>query len=291
MNDRCLISAECGLNHGGSLDRAFKLVEAAANAGADIAKFQTFIVEAVLRRTDPDYDRIARLALPFSAFVEIKQCCDAHGIEFCSTPGDVDSLWFLVQECHVKRIKIGSDDLMNRELVRAAYKSGLPVVLSTGMATMKEISTASLPRMVVRDADPVLWGQMELQTTLLHCVSLYPCPDELANLRAMDTLREFGWPVGYSDHCAGIDIAVFAAARGACMIEKHMMLDDHAKVGVELPIDAPVSVGPGEFKFMAQMIRLAETAMGDGCKEPGSAEATQRERLRKGADGLRGSID
>lgn len=278
--DRCTIVAELGLNHGGSLDRAFKLVEAAANAGADIAKFQTFIVEAVLRRTDPDYDRIVPLALPFSAFVEIKQCCDAHGIEFCSTPGDVDSLWFLVQECHVKRIKIGSDDLTNRELVRAAYKSGLPVVLSTGMATRAEVNGAVLPAKY--DGRDI---------TLLHCVSLYPCPDSLANLRAMDTLRQFGRPVGYSDHCAGIDIAVFAAARGACMIEKHIMLDDHVKIGAESPIDLAVSVGPGEFKFMAQLIRLAETAMGDGRKEPGPAEATLRERLRRGADGLRGSID
>lgn len=280
MTDRCTIVAELGLNHGGSLDRAFKLVEAAANAGADIAKFQTFIVEAVLRRTDPDYDRIAPLALPFSAFVEIKQCCDAHGIEFCSTPGDVDSLWFLVQECHVKRIKIGSDDLTNRELVRAAYKTRLPVVLSTGMATMDEIKRA-LP-------DERRWMS---PITLLHCVSLYPCPDDLANLKAMDALRAFNHPVGYSDHCAGIDIAVFAAARGACMIEKHLMLDDHVKVGAEPPIDFAVSVGPGEFKFMAQMIRLAETAMGDGRKEPGPAEATLRERLRKGPDGLRGNFE
>jgi len=277
LTGRCTIVSECGLNHGGSLDRAFKLVEAAANAGADIAKFQTFIVEAVLRRTDPDYDRIAPLALPFSAFVEIKQCCDAHGIEFCSTPGDVDSLWFLVQECHVKRIKIGSDDLTNRELVRAAYKSRLPVVLSTGMAMLHEVSKVLPPA-----------GDV----TLLHCVSLYPCPDELANLRAMDTMRAIlHRPVGYSDHCAGTDIAVFAAARGACMIEKHLMLDDHVMVGAEPPIDLAVSVGPGEFKFMAQMIRLAETAMGDGCREPGPAEATLRERLRKGADGLRGPVE
>ncbi len=274
----CVVVAECGLNHGGSLDRAFQLVEAAASAGADIAKFQTFILDRVLRRSDPDYDKIAALALPFSAFVKIKQHCDAVGIEFCSTPGDVDSLWFLVQECHVKRIKIGSDDLTNRELVRAAYMSKLPVVLSTGMATMAEIATA-LPRNDNPTRDRV---------TLLHCVSLYPCPDDLANLGAMDTLRALGCPVGYSDHCAGIDVAMFAALRCACMVEKHLMLEGQM-TGADVPIDLAVSVGPSEFKRMVQMIRAGETMMGHGRKEPSAVELASRDRLRRGADGLRGA--
>jgi sialic acid synthase SpsE len=190
------------------------------------------------------------------------------GIEFCSTPGDVDSLWFLVQECHVKRIKIGSDDLTNRALVGSAYASNLPVILSTGMATLAEIKL-------------MLPGQDNDRVTLLHCVSLYRCPDELANLQAMHTLKVFGRPVGYSDHCAGIDIAVFAAARGACMIEKHFTTTLDC-------IDAEVSVGSWAFQKMVKMIRRAEAAMGDGEKMPCAAEFAERERLRKGPDGLRG---
>ena len=273
MSDHCIISAECGINHGGSIEHAFDLVEAAKSAGADIAKFQTYIVDRLLRRSDPDYDALAKHALPFAAFQKIKAHCDSVGIEFCSTPGDVDSLWFLVNECGVKRIKIGSDDLMNRELVGAALKTRLPVILSTGMATLGEVANALLPDALNH------WNSL---ITLLHCVSLYPCPLELVNLRAMDTMREaFQRPVGYSDHTGGIEAPVYAALRGACMVEKHLMLRGDC-------IDSAVSVMPHQFESMVWEIRDAAVVLGDGVKAPGERERAAIKRLRKGADGLRG---
>ncbi len=260
------IVVEISGNHGGSLEHALDLVEAAKKAGADVAKFQTFVVDRLLRRSDPDYDVLARHALPYSAFVKIKEHCDAVGIEFCSTPGDVDSLWFLVNDCKVKRIKIGSDDLTNRALVGASYQTDLPVILSTGMADLRDIAAALPPAHDV---------------TLLHCVSLYPCPLELVNLRAMDTMRAIlHRPVGYSDHTGGIEAPVYAALRGACVVEKHLMLRGDC-------IDHAVSVMPHQFQSMVWEIEEMAAVLGDGVKAPGERELAMRARLRKGPDGKR----
>jgi N,N'-diacetyllegionaminate synthase len=271
------IVAEAGVNHGGRPGVAFLLADAARNCGADAVKFQTFTAERLLRAGDPDWRTIKQLELPRHVFVQLSRHCQDIGIEFMSTPGDTDSLHFLVEECGVRRIKIGSDDLTNDALVDAAYETGLPVVLSTGMADLKEVGDV-----LFREA-----SRFD-RTILLHCVSLYPCPYELANLSAITSMFcEFAVPVGYSDHCRD-DLACLAAiALGAMMIEKHLMISSDSNDAV----DEAVSITPLRFCDMVEQIRLLEKMMGSGAKEPSTAEAAQRGRLRKGPDGLRGLVE
>src|SRR5262249_37287578 len=157
--------------------------------------------------------------------------CTAVDIEFCSTPGDVECLDFLVRECGMRRVKIGSDDLTNEPLMLAALTAELPLIVSTGMATLDEIK-------------PIFYlsGLVDRRRiTLLHCISLYPCPLGLANLRAMDALRIFGCLVGYSDHTIGTDACVLASALGASVIEKHFSFAGYRGV------DWEVSASPAAF--------------------------------------------
>ncbi len=264
-----LIIAEAGVNHNGDFDAALKLADAAKEAGADIVKFQTFLPDKLVRRSDPSYDAIRDMALSYSQFLRLASHCRDIGIEFMSTPGELDSLRFLVEECGVARIKIGSDDLTYAPLVRAAYASKLPVILSTGMATLIEI----------RDAMPPPW----IDVSLLHCVSLYPCFDHEANLRALDTLSdEFQCPVGYSDHTAGIHVPLIAVACGAEIIEKHIMISGSCP-------DVAVSVTPTRFAMMVEEIRDIEEMLGDGIKAPCKRERENIPVFRKQADGLRGA--
>jgi len=269
-----LIIAEGGISHGGSIERAFDLAEAAQSAGADIVKFQTYQTDKLLHRSDPDYDLLKKLELPFGAFKEISAYCGDLGIEFCSTPGDVECLDFLVRECGVKRIKIGSDDLTNKPFVSAAYATGLPIILSTGMATMEEINKALFGNFLMTNGS--------YKVTLLHCVSLYPCPMELVNLRAMEQMRKaFNLSIGYSDHTTTVDACVIAAALGASVIEKHMRLPDYDGV------DSIISAHPSSFRWMVNKIKDVVSMLGDGRKEPSERERKASALLRKGPDGLR----
>lgn len=264
------IVAECGVAHGGDLARALLLASVAMNSGADIAKFQAFVPDLLMRRSDPDFDKLTPLALPLSDFKRLAAHCAEIGIEFCATPGDVMSLRYLVEDCKVRRIKIGSDDLTNVTLLRAAKAYKLPVVLSTGMATMIEIGAAL----------SLLTG---CEVTLLQCTSLYPCPPSLVNLKAMYDLQLFGHPVGYSDHTMGGTAAVLAAALGAVMIEKHLMLADGPA-----SVDAEVSITGPQFRVMVHKIGHALTMLGDGRKNPSDIERARATELRKGRDGKRG---
>lgn len=270
--DYCVVVAEIGLNHGGNLDTALRLCEAAKEAGADIVKTQTFVPEKAIRADSPDFAKLAALALPWDKTLLVARHCEALGIEFCSTPDDLDSLRFLVEECGVQRIKIGSGSLTYRPLVRAAFATGLPVILSTGMATSYEIQSA------LADA-----GGPE-KVTLLHCVSIYPTPYRLVNLRAMDSLRAFGTKVGYSDHCVETMSVFAAAAMGADMIEKHFMLADTD------PIDVEISCVPRRFREMVDEIRFITAIRGDGVKRPSPEEAAMIPRIRKGDDGRQAGL-
>jgi len=268
-----LIIAEAGLNHDGSVERAFELVEEAKHAGADAVKFQTFVPNLLMRPSDPDFDLLARLAMPFGSFMRIAVHAMDVGIEFMSTPGDLESLKFLVKECGIKRVKIGSDDLLNRPLVQAAYDTGLPVILSTGMATFDDIDEA------------LIGAGTTGAVTLLHCVSLYPCPSDKVNLRAMETMRKrYGWDnIGYSDHTVGTLAPVAAAVLRATVIEKHIRLPNTK------PIDDAVSISPSQFAAMVKEIRAVVPMLGDGVKLPCVEEFEALRKLRKGEDGLRGA--
>lgn len=262
------IICEAGISHEGSLDKAKLLVDTVKAIGAKIVKFQTFQPNVLLRPTDPAKPILEKVALTFKEFAELSKHCERTEIEFMSTPGDVDSLKFLVNECGIKRIKIGSDDLTYKPLTDAAYSTGLPVILSTGMATLDEIQRA-LP-------------DKPVNLTLLHCVSLYPTPAHLVNLKAMDALKALGWPVGYSDHTDHIAACVAAAARGAVIIEKHFKLAGYKGM------DAEVSASPGTLRNLLIAVATIETMLGDGDKTPSPEEKTNRLLFRKGLDGYRG---
>ncbi len=220
--------------------------------------------------------------------------CEDIGIEFCSTPDDLESLRFLVEECGVKRIKLGSGSLLYEPLVDAAFDTGLPILLSTGMATFGEVSGV-VHRQTERHFD--IYGGYDQATwrkssrkhewqdhVLMHCVSLYPCPPHLANVSAIKTLRDStfkGLKVGYSDHTIGNYAILSAVALGAIVIEKHFTLDNEA--------DGPdhrMSATPEQFERMVMKIRMVETVLGHGRKEPSEEELAMISRLRKDKDGF-----
>ena len=251
---RVLVIAEIGVNHDGSLDKAKRLVDAAKAAGADAAKFQFFNSHKLWRN-----DSIKHLELRFSEFVLLHNYCAQVGIEFLCTPFGVEEVVLLRQL--VKRWKIASGCITRIPILQAARDTGLPIILSTGMATLQEIASA----------EQVLWDD---DLTLLHCTSAYPCPIGQVNLRAMLELRDtFRTPVGYSDHTKGITVAIAAAALGATVIEKHLTLDCTA----DGP-DHAASIEPEEFRVMVRAIRTVEEALGDGIKRIMPAEMPLREK-------------
>jgi sialic acid synthase SpsE len=265
------IIAEAGISHLGSLTKARQLADWARQAGVQTVKFQTYLPAKLVRKTHHEARQLEKWALSFADTVKLAQHCEDIGIEFMSTPGDVDSLRFLIEECGVKRIKIGSDDLTYEPLVHAAYRSGKPVLLSTGMATMAEISHA-LPWKVGIPVD----------LTLMHCTSLYPCPNDKTNLRAITTLSKFGCPVGFSDHTFMFTAACLSLALGATVIEKHFCPGN----GYSGP-DLAVSLSPQELTQFVKVIKLHEIMLGSGIKEPCPEEIENAKNWRKDSDGLR----
>lgn len=273
---KCFVIAEAGVNHNGSEDLAAKLVDAAAKSGADAVKFQTFSPEKLVApgaataayqrqntgATD-QLEMLKALALPDAAYARLKERADDRGIEFMSTPFDLDSARLLV-DLGVTRLKVGSGEITNLPFLQALAGLGLPLIVSTGMADMDEVAeaVAALPRE---------------RLTLLHCTSNYPAKAEDVNLRAMIALRErFSLPVGYSDHTEGTAISVAAAALGATVIEKHFTLDR----GLPGP-DHRASLAPEELTRMLAEIRAVEAGLGDGVKAPRPAELPVRELVRR----------
>jgi N,N'-diacetyllegionaminate synthase len=272
--DAVYIIAEAGVNHNGDQAKAKALVDAAAVAGADAVKFQTFKAEALAAKTAPkasyqehavpgttQFDMLKALELDESAHRDLQKHAQRAGITFLSTPFDEDSLDFLVT-LKLPILKLGSGEVTNKPLLRRAARTGKPVILSTGMSTLAEVAAAVN---WLREA-----GCKDL--TLLHCLTEYPAPVSEVNLRAMDTLASaFGVAAGYSDHTPGIEISLAAAARGARVIEKHLTLDrtlpgpDHA-----------ASIEPNELKALVAGVRAIEKALGDGEKRVAPSEAANR---------------
>lgn len=266
--DPVFVIAEAGVNHDGDLARALALCDAALAAGADAVKFQTFRAEDLVvpgaptaeyqKRQTGAQDQFAmlrQLELSPQQHERIRDHCNAIGIEFFSTPFSVAAVDLLVA-LGVRRLKLPSGELTHRALVEHACATGLPVLLSTGMATLAEVQ------------ETLSWARAVRGTlagiTVLHCTSAYPAPDTALNLRAIATMREaLGLPVGYSDHSTGIEAALAAVSLGATVIEKHLTLDrtlpgpDHA-----------ASLEPAEFAAMVQGIRRIAPMLGDGLKVP-----------------------
>ncbi len=277
---RCFIVAEAGVNHDGDLDRARALIDAAAEAGADAIKFQTFTAAATTTAAAPkaayqmrhgtadetQQAMLERLELDEQAHRDLAAHAKAQHIAFLSSPFDGRSAAMLV-DMGVELIKIGSGEVTNLPLLRRVGELHIPVVLSTGMCYLGEIETA---------LDALRHGGCEA-IILLHCVSCYPADPAEANLRAMDTLRRaFQLPTGYSDHTPGTAVALAACARGACLIEKHLTLDR------SLPgPDHRASIEPDTFAAMVRDIRLVESALGDGIKRPIPGEQNLRATARR----------
>lgn len=264
------IIAEMGLAHLGSLDKAKELVDIGKRAGVSIIKTQTYDPDKLVRSKDPDKKLLTELSLSRKYTIELSKYCYNSGIEFLSTPGETDSLKFLIEECGIKRIKIGSDDLTYKPLTQAAFKTGLPVILSTGMSSHEDIY------------DALSFDGKLPSITLMHCVSLYPTPIEKANLRRINTLRMFGHSVGYSDHTQTFVSAYMAMALGIVMIEKHF-----APYKYKGP-DAEVSLHPEELRLFVAGIKHNEALLGTGELFPSKEEAANIPKFRKDADGFRG---
>lgn len=276
----CFVIAEAGVNHNGSLERARVMIAAAAAAGCDAVKFQTFRADALVTREAPkaryqqeatgtgesQYEMLRRLELDADAHEALQACCHEHGVLFLSTPFDEASA-DLLERLEVPAFKLPSGELTNLPLLQHVARKGRPVLLSTGMATLDEVGEAVAAIRAV--AAPGL--------VLLHCVSNYPASPGSSNLRAMRTMAEaFGVPVGYSDHTLGGEVALAAMALGACVIEKHFTLDR------SLPgPDHQASMEPDELTALVRGIRIVESALGSGRKEPSAEEADTAAVARK----------
>jgi N-acetylneuraminate synthase/N,N'-diacetyllegionaminate synthase len=274
------VIAEAGVNHNGDLDLARRLIDAAAEAGADAVKFQTFRTDALVSGTAPkaryqvettgggesQRAMLARLELGAEAHATLRDHAAGRGLVFFSTPFDEASA-DLLERLGVELLKVPSGEVTNVPLLRHVAAKRRPILLSTGMSTLDEVAAAV--ETIRAAGDPPL--------AVLHCVSAYPAPVEHTNLRAMDTLRaRFGCPVGLSDHTLGIEIALAAVARGAAVLEKHLTLDR------TLPgPDHRASLEPADFAALVRGVRAIEAALGDGDKRPMPSEIDTREVARR----------
>lgn len=279
--DPTFIIAEAGVNHNGRLSLARKLIDAAAAAGADAIKFQTFRPEQVVLptgkmaayqkknvgREESQLEMIQRFVLPEAWYPRLMRYAAKRRIIFFSAPhGSFDSVRFLAK-LHVPAFKIGSGDLPSTPLLRFTARYKRPMIISTGMATMSEI----------RAAIKAIHQGGNRQIIILQCTTNYPTAANEVNLRAMQTIaKTFRVPVGFSDHTTGCAAALAAVALGAAVIEKHLTLDRH------LPgPDHIASAEPAELKKLIRQIRQVELMLGDGRKRPQASERAMAPLVRR----------
>lgn len=279
---RTLIIAEAGVNHNGDKELAHDLIDVAYKAGVDIVKFQTFKADSLVtssarkanyqtdgsNNNETQFEMLKKLEISKEDHFELLDHCKKLKVEFLSTAFDLESLAFL-QKLSMARYKIPSGEITNLPYLEMIGKLGKPVILSTGMANLSEIEAA---------VNVLLQNGIDReQLTLLHCNTEYPTPYQDVNLKAMLTLQiAFGVNVGYSDHTAGIEVAIAAVALGASVIEKHFTLDK------SLPgPDHKASLDPNELRNMVTSIRNIESALGDGIKKPSPSEIKNIEVARK----------
>ena len=280
--NKTFIIAEAGVNHNGNLEMAMQMVDVAVAAGADAVKFQTFKAEKVIAVNAPkagyqkettgsdesQLEMVKKLELDETAHTKLHQYCQHKGIQFLSTPFDLESI-DLLNRLGLKVFKIPSGEITNLPYLKKLGALKKRLILSTGMADLGEI----------KDALDVLTesGTPLENITVLHCNTEYPTPFEDVNLRAMLTIGHvFGVAVGYSDHTPGIEVAIAAVALGAVVLEKHFTLDRN------LPgPDHKASLEPDELKAMVQAIRNIEKALGAGIKKPSPSELKNMPVARK----------
>ncbi len=275
------IIAEAGVNHDGKLDLAYKLIDAAKDAGAHCVKFQSFTARALVSKNTPKvrhhidplhpeethYDMIKRLEIDETFQKKVFDYCTEKGVVFLSTPYDVESARFLHETLDVAAFKTASADIVDLPLQEYIASTGKPAIIAVGMATMDEIQTVL--DIYERAGNP--------NVILLHCTSSYPASYPALNLRVMPVIRErFQVLVGYSDHSIGNYAGIASTALGSCAIEKHFTLNKNA----EGP-DHKASVEPDEFKKLVEDIRLTKTILGDATKAVQKEEMDMRQFSRK----------
>jgi len=265
---RVIVIAEAGVNHNGQLKMAYKLIDAAKKCGADFVKFQTSIPKLHVskfakkadyqiknwKKKESQLQMLQKLSLTYQDFKKIKKYCSKKKIEFLSTPFDLKSINFL-KSLNMKYFKIPSGEITNLPYLIRIARIKKKVILSTGMANLREI----------RDALNILisYGTKKKNITILQCNTEYPTPLRDANIRAMLTIKKiFKVNIGYSDHTEGIESSLAATALGASILEKHITLDK------KLPgPDHKASANPKDFKKMVEGIRKITVALGDGIKK------------------------
>jgi N,N'-diacetyllegionaminate synthase len=282
MNNHTIIIAEAGVNHNGSMDLARQLIDAAADAGADYVKFQTFKADKIASKSakkaayqqattdaaESQLQMLKKLELDEAAHHELIRYCATRKIEFLSTPFDLDSI-DLLKKLGIRLGKIPSGEITNLPYLRKMAASFDQLVMSTGMADMQEIG-AALEAITAS-------GFPKANIIVLHCNTEYPTPFEDVHLKAMNGIaRHFGVRTGYSDHTPGIEVPVAAVALGAALIEKHFTTDRN----LEGP-DQLASLEPAELKQMIASIRHIELALGGSTKQPSPSEIKNKAVARK----------
>ena len=277
------IIAEAGVNHNGSLERAKEMVKAAATAGVDAIKFQTFTAETLITKDavkakyqikssnedETQFEMLKKLELSFESHLKLIKTCRLNRIEFLSSPFDLTAIDLLVK-MGLNKWKIPSGEITNLPYLRKIASLGQEIIMSTGMADLGEIQDALI--LFINS------GIFPDRITVLHCNTEYPTPINDVNLKAMQTIKSAfpGIHVGYSDHTEGIEIAIAAVAMGAEIIEKHFTLNRN------LPgPDQRASLEPDELSAMVKAIRNIETALGSGIKKPSPSEMKNRPIARK----------
>lgn len=240
------IIAELGINHQGDIDTALKLIDAAAESGADAVKFQTYQTEKRTPKDSPIFDILKKCELPFSDFKKLKEHASRKKIPFFSTPFDTDSVDYL-ESIGCELYKIASFCILQKDLLEKVAKTKKNVILSVGMSNIQEIEQAALTL-----------GQHGSQVALLHCVSSYPTPESETHLGAIPTLREkFPYVIGQSDHTSDIQVPLYAVAAGARILEKHFRLENDLSC-----VDAPVSISPSQMRRLSEECRRLEKILG-----------------------------
>lgn len=304
--NKVYVIAEAGVNHNGDMALAAEMVRAAAEAGADAVKFQTFRAAELVtpeaqqaeyqrRNTgiaESQYDMLQRLELTEKAHHDLIDLCNQSGVDFLSSVFSLESARFLIGPCKQSRIKLGSGELTNAPLLLEIARGGADVIISTGMATQDEIGDALAVLAFGYFAGPDAQAsvaafhaayrqykdQLPTRVSILQCTTNYPCSPGEANLAVIPALAaETGCVIGFSDHSEGYHLALAAIGLGARLVEKHYTLDR------SLPgPDHAASLEPGELADMIRMVREVEQAIGDGNKQPSEAESRIRPQVRKG---------
>ena len=309
MNNKVFIIAEADVNHNGKPELALKLIDVAADAGADAVKFQTFKSESLVTKNaakaeyqqkitnaeESQFEMLKKLELTHETYIELVARCKKRGIKFLSTAFEMESLSFLNNVIGLNTLKIPSGEITNGPLLLAHAQTGCELIVSTGMTTLSEIedglgviafglmhgddSSIEPTRDSFAEAisSPVGQNMLKEKVTLLHCTSDYPAPSADINLNAMLSIgNTFGLKIGYSDHSEGIAVSIAAATLGATILEKHFTIDK----GLPGP-DHVASLDPTELKELVIAVRTIELAMGNGRKEPSPSEMRNKNVSRK----------